>query len=120
MIMEHIKTIKTEQVYEDTLVQIEKLWEAAPNTTEGDLLDILLLLVKDYEKKHYPIPQLDPIEAIKYEMEERGLNQASLAKRFGVSKGVVSEVLSRKKPLSLNFIKFLYKDLGIPPQILLA
>lgn len=115
-----MKLIKTEQEYDAALVEMEGIWGAEPNTPEGDRLDILLLLVKNYEAKHYVLPELDPIEAIKYEMEERGLKQTDLAKDFGISKSKVSEVLNRKKPLTLNFIKFVHKHLGIPADVLLA
>jgi HTH-type transcriptional regulator / antitoxin HigA len=115
-----IKPIKTEQDYDNAMVEIEKIWGAKPNTPEGDRLDILLLLVENFEAKHYPLPELDPIEAIKYEMEEQGINQAELSRLFGISKGVVSEVLNRKKPLTLNFIKFVHKKLGISADVLLA
>lgn len=115
-----IKPIKTEQDYDNALVEMEKIWGAEPNTPEGDRLDVLLLLVKNFEVTNYPLPELDPIEAIRYEMEERGLNQSDLAKDFGISKSKVSEVLNRKKPLTLNFIKFVHKHLGISADILLA
>lgn len=115
-----INPIKTEQDYDNALVEIEQIWGAAPNTPAGDRLDILLLLVQDFETKHYPLPELDPIEAIKYEMEEKGLNQSDIARIFGISKSKVSEVLNRKKPLTLNFIKSVHKNLGISADVLLA
>jgi HTH-type transcriptional regulator/antitoxin HigA len=118
--MKNIHILKNETEYEDVLAEVEKLWGAEPDTSEGDQLDLLLLLVKDYNEKFYKLPELDPIEAIKYQMEEEGLNQSALAKRFGISRGVISEVLNNKKPLSLNLIKYLYHDLGIPPSILLS
>ncbi len=115
-----IKPIKTEQDYDNALVEIEKIWGAEPNTPNGDRLDILLLLVKNFEAINYPMPELDPIEAIKYEMEERGIKQVDLAKSFGLSKGKISEVLNRKKPLTLSFIKYVHKNLGISAEVLLT
>lgn len=114
-----IRTIKSEEQYKEVLKEIEKVWTAKRDTPEGDLLDILLLLVEQYEKKYYPIESLDPIDAIKYEMEENGLSQRDMVKYFG-SKERVSEVLNRKRPLTLKMIKTLYHELGIPAASLLA
>lgn len=118
--METIKPIKTEQEYELALKKMETVFNAKPNTTEGDLLEVLSMLLHEYEKKHYKIELLTPLEAIKYEMEEQGLNQNSLAQRFGMSKSTVSEILNGKKQMSVRFMKYLHQDLGIPANILLA
>lgn len=118
--METIKPIKTEQEYEFALKKLETIFHAKPNTPEGDLLEVLSLLVHEYEQKQYKIEPLSPLEALKYEMEERGLSQTGLAKRMGMSKSTISEIMNGKKQMSINFMKFLYNELGIPAHILLA
>lgn len=118
--METIKPIKTEQEYELALLQMEKVFHAKPNTPEGDTLELLALVIGDYEQKHYKIESLTPLEALKCEMEEQGLTQSSLAQRFGMSKSTISEVLNGKKQMSVRFMKYLHKDLGVPANILLA
>ncbi|WP_310588174.1 transcriptional regulator [Lacihabitans sp. LS3-19] len=90
--MEIITTIKTEEQYRAALKRIDSLIDAEPKTPEFDLLEVLSILVDDYENKHYAIEPLDPIEAIKYEMEEKGLKQKDLIQYFG-SKEMVSQVL---------------------------
>ena len=114
-----IRPIKTEDQYKATMEQMKILWECPPNTPEADLLEVLSLLVEDYENKHYPIEPLDPIEAIRYRMDEEDLSQKDLVRYFG-SKERVSEVLSRKRPLTLRMIKSLYHGLGISADSLLA
>lgn len=118
--METIKPIKTEQDYELSLKMIEKIFHAKPNTPEGDKLEVLSVLVHQYEQKHYHIAPLSPIEAIKYEMEEQGLTQVGLAKRLGMSRSTISEIIGGKKQMSVNFMKFVHKELGIPAHILLS
>ena len=118
--METIKPIKTEQEYELALKKLETIFHAKPNTPEGDLLEVLSLLVHEYEKKHYKIEPLSPLEALKYEIEEQGLSQTGLAKRVGMSKSTISEIINGKKQMSINFMKFLHNELGIPAHILLA
>ena len=118
--METIKPIKTENDYQLALKKIEKIFNAKPDTTDGDLLEVLAILVHDYEKKHYQIRPLSAIDALKYEMEEQGLTQSGLAKRMGTSKSVISEIISGKKQMSVNFMRFLHTELGIPADALLA
>ncbi len=118
--METIIPIKTEQDYELALKKLETIFHAKPNTPEGDLLEVLSLLVHEYEQKHYKIESLSPLEALKYEMEEQGLSQTGLAKRVGMSKSTISEIINGKKQMSINFMKFLHNELGIPAHILLA
>jgi HTH-type transcriptional regulator/antitoxin HigA len=96
-----IYSIRTEADYEVTLAEIERLFDAAPNTPEGDRLDVFTTLVEAYELRHYPIPESDPIEAIKYYMESRGLSRSDLEPYIG-SRARVTEVLNRKRPLSLK------------------
>jgi HTH-type transcriptional regulator/antitoxin HigA len=118
--MEHIKPIKTEQEYEKALQFMDSIFDAKPNTAAGDTLELLALVIGDYESKHYKIEALSPLEALKCEMEEQGLTQANLAQRFGMSKSTISEILNGKKQMSLRVRQFLYTDLGIPADILLA
>lgn len=96
------------------------VFHATKNTEDGDRLEILALLIADYEKQRYPIRQLSPIEALKAEMEEQGLTQSLLAERFGMSKGTISDIINGKKQMSVRFMKFLHNDLGIPAETLLA
>lgn len=117
--MENIRPIKTEEQYREALKRVDTLIDAEPNTTEFEQLEVLSILVDDYENKHYAIEPLDPIEAIKYEMEESGLKQKDLIKYFG-SKEMVSQVLNRKRPLTLRMIKNLYQNFGMSADVLLA
>ena len=114
-----IKPIKTEEQYYTTMEQMKTLWECPANTPEADLLEVLSILVEDYENKHYPIEPLDPIEAIRYRMDEQDLSQKDLVRYFG-SKERVSEVLNKKRPLTLKMIKSLYHGLGISADSLLS
>ena len=112
-----IQPIRTEADHEAALVEIERLFDAAPNTSESDRLDVLATLVEAYEMRHYPISEPDPIEAIKYYMESRGLSRADLEPYIG-GRARVAEVLNRKRALSLNMIRRLYAGLGIPAEVL--
>ena len=115
----NIKPIKTEKDYEAALKRVEILWDnAKPNTVEGDELDILATLIEQYESKKYHIDLPDPIEAIKFRMEQMGLTQKDLAKMIGANR--VSEILNRKRKLSLNMIRILYSNLNIPAESLIA
>ena len=100
----HIKPIRTEADYELALREIDRLWGAAVGSPEGDKLDVLVTLVEAYEEKHYPIPPPDPIEAILHYLESQGLSPRDLEPFIG-SGSRVSEVLNRKRPLSLNMIR---------------
>lgn len=117
--MMNIRPIKTEEDYNNAISRIEFLWGAKKDTTEGDELDLLVTLVESYEMKHYPIALPDPIDAIKFRMEQMGLTSTDMEKYLG-SQSRVSEVLNRKRTLSLSMIKSLYKGLKIPAEILLA
>lgn len=112
------KVIKTEGDYKRALACIDELMDAEPNTPEGDELELLVTLVELYEEKKYPIDMPDPIEAIKFRMEQLSLNQQALVSFIG-SKSKVSEVLNKKRPLSLSMMRALHKGLGIPAEILL-
>lgn len=118
--METIKPIRTEQDYELALQKMESIFHSKPNTPEGDFLEILSLLVHQYEQKYYKIETLSPIEAIKYEMVEQGLSQTGLARRLGMSKSTISEIIGGKKQMSLNFMKFVHRELGVPANVLLS
>ena len=113
-----IRPIRTEADYQAALAEIERLFGTALNTPEGDRLDVLTTLVEAYEDQRYPIPAPDPVEAIKYYMESRGLSRGDLEPYLG-SRARVSEVLSRKRPLSLSMIRRLHTGLGIPADVLI-
>ena len=112
-----IKPIKTEADYEAAMKEIEQLWGASYGSPEGDKLDVLVTLVEAYEEKHYPIPPPDPIEAILHYMENQGLSEQDLEPYLG-SHLYVSEVLNRQRGLSLDMIRKLHMELGIPADIL--
>ncbi len=113
-----IRPIKTEADYQAALEEIERLFDVAPDTPEGDHLEVLTTLVEAYEDKHYSIPLPDPIEAIVYHMESRGLSRRDLEPYIG-SRARVSEILNRKRPLSMGMIRKLHAGLGIPADILI-
>ncbi len=115
----NIRPIKTEQDYNFALGRIEELWGAKKDTPEGDELDLLVTLVESYEIKHYPIAPPDPVDAIKFRMEQMGMTSADMVKYLG-SQSRVSEILNRKRGLTLGMVKALYKGLKIPAEILLA
>lgn len=115
----NIKPVKSEQDYQNALQRIEELWGASKDSPEGDELDLLVTLVESYEMKHYPIAPPDPVDAIKFRMEQMGMTKADMVKYLG-SQSRVSEILNRKRSLSLKMIKSLYKDLKIPADVLLA
>jgi len=113
-----IRPIKTDADYQATLEEIERLFDAAPDTPEGDRLEVLTTLVEAYEDKHYAVPLPDPIEAIEYHMESRGLSRRDLEPYIG-SRGRVSEVLNRRRPLTIEMIRRLHAALGIPAEVLI-
>ena len=113
------KVLKTETEYDKALERTIEIFHAGENSPESEELDLLLLLVKDYEDRHYQIPSADPIEVIKLKMEEKGLKQKDLEHIIG-SKGYVSQVLSGKKELTLKMIRGLHHYLGISADIFLA
>jgi len=114
-----IRPIKTEQDYNNSIRRIEELWGAKKDTVEGDELDLLITLVESYEIKHYPIAPPDPVDAIKFRMEQMDMTKADLVKYIG-SQSRVSEILNRKRSLTLKMVKSLYRGLKIPAEILLA
>ncbi len=112
-----IKPIRSEKDYEAALARIEKIFDAEPDTPDGDELEILASLVEIYEKRNYPIELPDPIEAIKIRMEDLGLDRKDLETAIG-SKGRISEILNRKRPLTLPMVQRLSEKLGLPIEVL--
>jgi HTH-type transcriptional regulator/antitoxin HigA len=113
-----IQPIKTEADYRMALTEIERLMNSAPGTQSGDRLEVITTLVEHYEAAHEPIDPPDPIEALKYYMESRGLKRHDLAPYLG-SRARVAEVLNRRRPLSIDMIRKLNEGLGISADILI-
>jgi HTH-type transcriptional regulator/antitoxin HigA len=113
-----IRPIKTKADYRRTLREIETLMDAAPNTKKGERLDILVALVEAYERKHYPLDLPDPIEAIKFRMEQMGLSPKDLVPMIG-RRNRVYEVLNRKRPITMKMAWRLHQELGIPAESLI-
>ena len=113
-----IKPIRTQRDYKAALAEIERLFDAKPGTGDGDRLDVLATLVEAYEQQHHPILPPDPVEAILYFMESRGLSRKDLEPYLG-SRAKVSEVLNRKRQLSIEMIRRLHDGLGIPAEVLI-
>jgi HTH-type transcriptional regulator/antitoxin HigA len=113
-----IKLIKTEKDYQKALKRLELIFDAKPDTKDGDELDLLGFLIEKYEEEHYPIDAPDPIEAIKFRMEQMGYKQKDLAEIIGY-KGRVSEILNRKRKLTLEMIRSLHEKLNIPLESLI-
>jgi len=116
--MSDIKIIKTEEEYEEALARVEALMDAAPGSAQEEELELLALLVEKYEEDHFPIDTPDPVEAIKFRMEQEGLEPKDLIPYLG-SQSKVSEVLNHKRPLSLNMIRNLQEGLDIPLEVLI-
>lgn len=116
--MKNLKPIRTKADYEAALAVIERLWGARAGTPQGDRLDILATLVDAYENEHYPMDPPDAIEAIKFRMEQQGLDRKDLADILG-SRSRVAEVLNRRRGLSINMIRRLHEKLGISVEVLI-
>ena len=114
----NIKPIKTEKDYNEAVSRVEEIFDAKKGSTEGDELEVLSILIDQYENEHFPIELPDPIEAIKYRMEQMGINQSDLAKIIGF-KSRASEILSRKRKLSLEMIRQIHERLHIPTDVLI-
>ncbi|MCC8997410.1 MAG: transcriptional regulator [Nitrosomonas sp.] len=114
----NIKPIKTDIDYHAALKEVELLMEAKSNTPEGEKLDVLVTLIEAYERKHFPLDLPDPVEAIKFEMEQKGLTVKDLEPMIGKSNRVY-EVLNRKRALTLRMIQKLHQELGIPAESLI-
>jgi HTH-type transcriptional regulator/antitoxin HigA len=116
-----LKIIKCETQYQEYLNWVDELFDKQvnPDTKEGEILQVALLLIKQYEDVHYPVPMPDPIEAIKAKMKDAGLRNKDLVGKVG-SKGYVSSILSGRKPLTLELAKFFHRELNIPSEVLLS
>lgn len=112
------KAIKTEKDYNDAIERLEVLFDAKKGTPEGDELEVLGILIDQYEKENFPIGLPDPVEAIKFRMEQLGYNQTDLAEIVGL-KSRASEILNRKRKLSLEMIRQLHDRLNIPTDVLI-
>ena len=113
-----IKPIKTKKDYQQALTRLESIFDAKKGSAEGDELEVLGILIEKYEDEHFPIGMPDPIEAIKFRMEQMGYNQADLARVVGL-KSRASEILNRKRKLSLDMIRQLHDNLKIPTDVLI-
>ena len=113
-----IKPIKTEKDYKQALKRLETIFEAKIGSAEGDELEVQGILIDQYENEHFPIGLPDPIEAIKFRMEQMGYNQNDLANIVGL-KSRASEILNRKRKLSLEMIRQLHERLNIPTDVLI-
>ena len=113
-----IKPIRTENDYHQALERLERIFDAKLGSAEGDELEVLGILIDRYENEHFPIGLPDPIEAIKFRMEQLGYNQNDLANIVGL-KSRASEILNRKRKLSLEMIRQLHERLNIPTDVLI-
>jgi HTH-type transcriptional regulator / antitoxin HigA len=116
-----LKVIKNDEHYQEYLNWVDELFDKqlSPDTKEGEMLQVALLLIKQYEDANYPVPMPDPIEAIKSKMKDAGLRNKDLVGKVG-SKGYVSSILSGRKPLTLELAKFFHRELNIPAEVLLT
>jgi len=115
----NIKPIRTKHDYEATLKTVEGLMNARAGSAEGDRLDILVTLIQAYEEKHHPMSPPDPVEAIKFMMDQRGLTVQDLVPVFGRTNRAY-KVLNRTRPLSLAMIRKLHSEFGISAEVLIA
>jgi HTH-type transcriptional regulator/antitoxin HigA len=113
-----VKPIRTQRDYEAALAELERLWGARSGTAKGDRLDVLATLIDAYETIHYPMDPPDPVEAIKFRMEQQGLTRKDLEPLIG-TRTRVAEVLNRKRNLSISMIRRLHKTLGISAEVLI-
>ena len=116
--MKDVRPIRSEQDYAAALAEVERLWGTKAGTAEGDRLDVLATLIDAYETQHDPIDPPDPIEAIKFRMEQQGLTRKDLETMLG-TRTRVSEILNRKRGLSIAMIRRLHAELGISAEVLI-
>ncbi|MBS1758614.1 MAG: transcriptional regulator [Bacteroidetes bacterium] len=116
-----LRIIKTKKQYEEYLDWVDRQFnnQVKPNSPQGEKLQVALLLIKQYEDVHYPVPVPDPIEVIKLKMQELGIKNKDLVGKVG-SKGYVSALLNKRKPLTLELAKLFHRELSIPAEVLLA
>lgn len=113
-----LKPIRTKTDHKAALSELESLWGAKSGTARGDRLDVLATLIDAYEAEHFPIDPPDPIDAIKFRMEQQGLTRRDLEEIIG-TRTRIAEVLSRKRALSIGMIRRLHEKLGIPAEVLI-
>lgn len=113
-----VRPIRTKSDHKKALAEVERLWGAKSGTPEGDRLDVLATLVDAYEAEHFPMDPPDPVEAIKFRMEQQGLSRKDLEPLIG-TRTRVAEVLNRKRGLSIGMIRRLHERLGIPAEVLI-
>jgi len=113
-----LKPIRTEADYDAALAEVERLWGAKSGTPDGDRLDVLATLIEVYEEKHHPMDPPDPIEAIRFRMEQQGLTRRDLEPMIG-PRNRVADVLNRKRGLSIDMIRQLHDQLGISAEVLI-
>ena len=113
-----IRPIKTKRDYANALKRLEMIFDSKPGSKEGDELEVLGILIEKYEDEHFPIDFPDPIEAIKFRMEQKGYSQTDLAKVVGL-KSRASELLNKKRKLTLEMIRKLHDKLSIPTEVLI-
>lgn len=116
--MEALRPIRDEADHEAAMAEVERLWGAPSGTPEGDRLDILATLIDAYESQHHPMDPPDPVEAIKFRMEQQGLTRKDLERILG-GRGRVAEVLNRRRGLSITMIRRLHEELGISAEVLI-
>ena len=112
------KVLKTEEDYQNALKRLEVIFDSKKGSSTGDELEILSILIENYENEYFPIGFPDPVEAIKFRMEQMGYNQNDLAKVFGL-KSRASEILNKKRKLSLEMIRQLHQNFNIPTEVLI-
>ena len=113
-----LKLLKTKKDYQSALKRLEIIFDAKPGTSQSNELEVLAILIEKYEDEHYPIGFPDPVEAIKFRMEQLGYNQSDLANFVGL-KSRASEILNRKRKLTLEMIRNLHTTLNIPTDVLI-
>ncbi|WP_114389620.1 helix-turn-helix domain-containing protein [Notoacmeibacter marinus] len=113
-----LRPIRSEADYETALKEVERLWRAKSDTPEGDRLDVLATLIEVYEAKYYPMDPPDPVEAIRFRMEQQGLTRKDLEPMIG-PRNRVADVLNRKRSLSIDMIRQLHEQLGISAEVLI-
>lgn len=113
-----LKPIRTKKDYQAALAEVERLWEAPAKSPKADRLDVLSMLIEDYEGRHYPIQDPDPIEFLSHVMESRGLTRRDLEPCIG-PRGRVADILNRTRPLTLEMIRRLAEDLKLPAEVLI-
>ena len=113
-----VKPIRTKRDYEAALKEVDRLWGAKAGTADGDRMDVLATLINAYEAEHYPMDPPDPIEAIKFRMEQQGLTRRDLEEIIG-TRTRIAEVLNRKRGLSVGMIRRLHERLGISAEVLI-